>query len=193
MLALHAVLNTRQGLISAAPGAPVRPTLGSKEVRLATAEIMLPRFKKLLDYGDADTSEDAEIKHELAKAVDYASDGYEMCRRLEQDSYWEGSTEMVELCEDFFYEQHHAHKKLIADWVTAYDIKLNAKICSRVRLYASTAKIYDDCELADIDEKHATVSIYCPALHVRAGTGSGILYQTHDYESKFWEPIDASE
>ncbi len=152
---------------------------------------MLPRFKEFLDYSKDDTREDDAVKLKLVRAADYASDGYEMCKRLEDDAYWDGSSVLCELCEDFLDEMYRAHREVVKEWVKQYGIKLNAKLCSRVRLYASTAKIYDDCELAEIDEEEATVSIYCPALHVRAGTGCGILHQIHPFESKFWEPLDA--
>lgn len=161
-----------------------RPKLDDDNVRKLAIENLFE--KKLKDYfkefgGDLDEEFIKETKNELFLATEYEHDAYDICKRLENNFFWNVESELVHLMETYFSYQYNAHDKIVKEWVKENNIQLKYFEGDEVT-YQNTRKHQEHGKIISRDHKKATYTIFSKHLgHVEQGIGThGIIVNCED-------------
>lgn len=106
---------------------PDRPHAHDDNVCNAVAAKLLP---EVLAYLEQKEDKDGEVLKQLAETLidSHEYDGYDLTKKLEDDHYWEGSEELVDIMGS---AGHHAYKicsDMVREWVKTNNIKPGHKV-----------------------------------------------------------------
>lgn len=144
---------------------PKRPGRHEEAITKRAVEMLLPEVRNWL--GD---EADERILTDLIDAAKYGNDeGYELARSLERRGY-SPDAELVEILDSMTLCRYEAHKKAVAAWVRAHDLRLDLAIGSPVSLVVSGKNQVG--EIRDLRPETAEYVVFIESLgHVRSGVG----------------------
>lgn len=145
-----------------------RPKINSKEVAVSAARLLLPKVMSWLKV-DEGKYKDEDIINDLACAMRYHSDGFEIAERLKGDFYWEPDAMLVDILD--CHHKHECYKDLVREWVKENDIKPQLMIGQSVE-YKDPFKIQNGV-ITKIHYDTAEYEIFSESLgHVKEGCGT---------------------
>jgi hypothetical protein len=116
------------------PRAP-RPTEKTPEVVSAALDVLFPKVLAWLKEPGIDKdlhngeTEQAQIRKELKSGMFKGFDGYQFCRHLEKQHYWDGlNSDLVDILERSFVYEDDALRVATKKWVTAYGVTTEFKV-----------------------------------------------------------------
>ena len=102
---------------------PKRPTWPDDYVVRKAAELLAPKLKAwLVECDKHDDTPLDDIVNDLAKAMDWHTDGYELAKNLEREG-WMPDAQMVEVLESAAFAKHDAVAFMCKEWVKAYGVQ----------------------------------------------------------------------
>lgn len=124
-----------------------RPTLNDEAVIRIAAEKLLPAVKEWLSRS-GDESDDEDTLKDLCRALRWESDGYEIAKHLESDSWMPGAA-LVEILDDAISYKMQARDAACLEWMKtsgliAPVIGARVRCPARPTLGAGTVAANDD-------------------------------------------------
>lgn len=176
-------------VISNETGESTRPTRFDLAVRQAAAAKVWPVFRAwLIRSGASVTEADADredVLPELAAALEYNDDGYEVAKHLEARG-WDADDELVDAGRCLLDALEDAHDAAVKSWVTTAKPAQLFVVGNAVQFtHPGRSGRATIGEVSRIDAARAKYVVYCASLgHVREGVGShGILVNFEDVTS----------
>lgn len=93
-----------------------RPTQFDDEILKLTAQSLLEEIKRWFTSG-GDCPPDDEIVEDLTKALQYNTDGFEIAKSLEDYSYWDGDSDLVDVLNGAYGEMRKHLEQAEEKWV----------------------------------------------------------------------------
>lgn len=152
-----------------------RPTLDDDNVRKLAIEnlfqkVLISYFKE--DNKEFDEEFIKEAKSELFLATEYEHDAYDICKRLENNFFWNVDSDLVHSMEAYFSYQYDAHNKLVKKWVKENNIQLKYFEGDEIT-YQSTRTNQEHGKIISRDHEKATYTVFSEHLgHVEYGVGT---------------------
>lgn len=161
-----------------------RPKSNDDNVRKLAIEnlfqkVLISYFKE--DGIELDEEFIKEAKGELFLATKYEHDAYDICKRLENNFYWNVDSDLVHSMEAYFSYQYDAHNKLVKEWVKENNIQLkyfegDEVTYKNAGMQIQNGKLISNDHYGKIicrDHKKATYTVFSEHLgHVEYGVGT---------------------
>lgn len=109
---------------------PKRPRQRDPDTLEAAAARMIEGVREKFD-GLSDKEITQGLRHAFARSMSF--DGYEIARRLEQDSLCDPDAELVEMLDSAYGYVSQAHNEAVKRWVSENNITLLRKVGDRVK------------------------------------------------------------
>ena len=168
---------------------PSRPREKDADVIQEAVKVALPRF---IEYCESGGGETRGLDEDLTALLGgFYTDGYAMARRLEREFHWAEDRELVDLCDGLGNALCDAHRKIVKEWIDAFNVQPRFKIDTLVYVVVPCKK-NDRIQreklegtITAVDEARGEYTVYVPYLgHVRAGLGThGVILA--------WEAVEA--
>jgi hypothetical protein len=156
--------------------APKRPDRNDDAVLEQAARTLFPDIKRWLQEGGESDPDEDEVVEQLAEALKYHDDGYEISKALE-DRGWSPDARLVDLLDNAM-QREIAFQNAVKQWVEQYQIKPTYQVGDKVRVKARAAfsakfsrPAWHDGEISKIDAAAATYVVRVESLgHIKEGT-----------------------
>jgi hypothetical protein len=166
---------------------PPRPKLFDAEVEARHVKLIEPSIKKLLAESSHSPEDDLDsVVKDVARAMRYASDGYQVGKRLEECG-WDVDASLVATLDSLVSQRSEALAHLESQWVRENGVTVPFSIGNAVRIVSKdSSKSHGQVgEVTKVYPKHARVLVRVEALgHVREGNGThGLVLNVEDVET----------
>lgn len=102
-----------------------RPTFVDERIAEIAAVNLLPSVQEWLgEEGD-------DILEQIADAIRFKSDGYDIAKHLEDNYYWSPNAHLVEILDVAYHRVSQAHEQLEREWVAENGITVPADLLNQ--------------------------------------------------------------
>ena len=153
-----------------------RPKRNSKEVLEEAAKRLLPRVMEWLSRDGGQSVDADEVREQLAKAIRYDDDGYQIAKELDNAGWFEIDADLVEILDAASHHKWEAHAALVKAWVAESSIATPLAIGAKVK----TPK--GDGVIADVNLDTAQYVVQT-AERAWSGAQSGWVFSVEECEA----------